>query len=319
MKFWTVILSVALAAASGQAIAASYPARAVRIVVPFAPGGIGDGAARLLATKLTEQTGQPFVVENRTGAGGRIGYDYVAKADNDGYTLVAIDTSYNMYPGLYAKLPWNIDEDLVGITRSSETPYALITSADSKMKTVGDLVAAAKAEPGKINYGSAGIGSANHAATHLFAQAAGIELSHVPYKGMGDALVGLYGGSVELMLTALPTAAGQLASGKITVLGVSSQARLQTFPDIPTIKEQGVDYVGGNWFGLAAPKGTPPEIIEFLHQQTVKALASADLRKSFETLGLQPVGDTPQAFNKLLHEQTRYWTDALRKANIQPQ
>ncbi len=296
--------------------AAAYPDRAVTIVVPFSPGGAGDTVARIVASKLTTQTGTSFVVLNKTGAAGRIGYDYVAKSAPNGYTLVAIDSSYTMYTGLYGSLPWKPKEDLVGVTISAQAPFALIVGPHAQAKDFADFVKKAKADPGGYNYGSAGVGSANHIGMHFFAQAAGIELTHIPYKGMGESMSGLIGGSVDAMLTALPTAMGQAKGGKVQVLAVSSQHRSPAMPDVPAMAEAGVSYLGSNWFGLAAPKDTPPEAIAYLNREVAKALASPDIKDSLLKLGLEAVGNTPQEFNKILQTDIDYWARELPKSHI---
>ncbi len=189
---------------------AQYPAKPIRVIVPFATGGTADIAARIISQKIFEQTGKSFVVENRTGAAGRIGYDAAAKSAADGYTLVATDATYTMLPSLYGNLPWDAENDLIPVTISIQAPFVLIVGPNAKIATLGELLTQAKANPGKINYGSAGIGSANHVVTEMFKHEARVDLTHIPYKGMGEALTGMLTGSVEVVITAMPTAIGHI-------------------------------------------------------------------------------------------------------------
>jgi len=296
--------------------AAQYPDRPVTIVVPFSPGGAGDTVARTVATRLSQQTGASFVVLNKTGAAGRIGYDYVAKSKPDGYTLVAIDSSYTMYDGLYQSLPWDTRKDLVGITISAQAPFALITRPEAGINDLKTFIEKAKADPGMLNYGSAGVGSANHIATFFFARAAGIDLTHIPYKGMGDAMAGLIGGSVDLMVTALPTALAQHKGGKVRVLALSSDKRSPSLPEAPTTVESGVEYVGSNWFGLAAPAGTPQAMIDYLNKEVAEALKSDEIRNTLAGMGLEPVGNSVEDFNQTLQKDIDYWARELPATDI---
>ena len=207
--------------ASLLAEAAEYPSKPVKIIVPFAVGGTGDIVARIIALSMGKDTGAAFIVENRTGAGGRIGYEAGARSPGDGYTFVATDATYTMLPGLYGKLNWDQANDLVPVTISAQAPFVVIVGPDTKAKTLPDLLAYAKANPGKITYGSAGIGSVNHIVTELLKREAGIDITHVPYKGMGEAMTGLLSGTVDMIITALPTAIPHIKSGKAVPLAVT--------------------------------------------------------------------------------------------------
>jgi len=319
MKKIQMLVALALIAVAATA-AAQYPTKPVKVIVPFAVGGTGDIVARLVAIKLTEQTGQPFVVENRTGAGGRIGYEAAAKSTSDGYTLAATDATYTMLPGLYETLGWDQAADLVPVTISAQSPFAVIVSPTTKIKTLAHLIEQAKVNPGKITFGSAGIGSVNHIVTELFEREAKIDLLHVPYKGMGDAMTGLLSGSVDLLITALPTAIPHINSGKAVPLAVTSAQRSAALPNVPTVRESGVPgYVAANWFGLTAPKGTAPQAIEYIRKEVVRALAAPDVKERLAALGLEPSGISPEELGKILQEDTKRWTDVIRAAGIKPE
>jgi tripartite-type tricarboxylate transporter receptor subunit TctC len=303
--------------ASLLAEAAEYPSKPVKIIVPFAVGGTGDIVARIIALSMGKDTGAAFIVENRTGAGGRIGYEAGARSPGDGYTFVATDATYTMLPGLYGKLNWDQANDLVPVTISAQAPFVVIVGPDTKAKTLPDLLAYAKANPGKITYGSAGIGSVNHIVTELFKREAGVDITHVPYKGMGEAMTGLLSGTVDMIITALPTAIPHIKSGKAVPLAVTSAKRSSALPDVPTVAESGVPrYVAGNWFGLTAPKGTPKEAIDYIHREVVKALASPEVRERLAAQGAEPSGISPQEMGKLLVEDTKRWTNVIQSAGI---
>ncbi len=311
------LLFALLLAASALAVAAEYPSKPVKIIVPFAVGGTGDIVARIITLTMGKDTGAAFIVENRTGAGGRIGYEAGARSPGDGYTFVATDATYTMLPGLYGKLNWDQASDLVPVTISAQAPFVVIVGPDVKVKTLPDLLVYAKANPGKITYGSAGIGSVNHIVTELFKREAGVDITHVPYKGMGEAMTGLLSGTVDLIITALPTAIPHIKSGKAVPLAVTSTKRSSALPDVPTVAEGGVPrYVAGNWFGLTAPKGTPKEAIDYIHREVVKALASPEVKERLAAQGAEPSGISPQEMCKLLVDDTRRWTSVIQSAGI---
>ncbi len=311
------LLFALLLAASALAVAAEYPSKPVKIIVPFAVGGTGDIVARIITLTMGKDTGAAFIVENRTGAGGRIGYEAGARSPGDGYTFVATDATYTMLPGLYGKLNWDQASDLVPVTISAQAPFVVIVGPDVKVKTLPDLLVYAKANPGKITYGSAGIGSVNHIVTELFKREAGVDITHVPYKGMGEAMTGLLSGTVDLIITALPTAIPHIKSGKAVPLAVTSTKRSSALPDVPTVAEGGVPrYVAGNWFGLTAPKGTPKEAIDYIHREVVKALASPEVKERLAAQGAEPSGISPQEMGKLLVDDTRRWTSVIQSAGI---
>ncbi|HYL23428.1 MAG TPA: tripartite tricarboxylate transporter substrate binding protein [Burkholderiales bacterium] len=314
------VVSVLGLALFAPAAAAQYPAKPVKIIVPFAAGGVSDIVARVVAQKMTEQSGKSFIVENRTGAGGRIGYEAAAKSAGDGYTLAATDTTYTMLPALYTSLPWDPAQDLVPVTLLAPMPFVLVVSAKAKETTLGQLLAQARANPGKINYGSAGMGSVNHVVTELFQRAAKIQLTHVPYKGMGDAMTGLLSGSVDVLVTAMPTAMSNVKSGRILPLAVTSAKRASALPEVPTAVEAGVaDFVAANWVGFTAPKGTPQEAIDWLAQHAVAAVATPEARERLATLGAEPAANGPADFGRLMRADGQRWAEVIRAAGIKPE
>lgn len=309
--------AIVLACLTAAAAAQQYPAKPVKIIVPFSAGGSGDIFARLIAQKLAEQTGQSFVVENRTGAGGRIGYNAVAKAQPDGYTLSAIDSTYTLYPGLFGRtLDWDAENDLIPVTVSVRTPLVLAVNSNARDQTVASLVKTAKDNPGKLNYGTPGNGTLHHIATVLFMNTTGTQMEHIAYKGVGDSMVAVQAGQVDVILAALPTVIGQMAGGKIKVLAMGSEKRSAAMPNVPTFIESGIPFTVTNWFGLAAPKGTPQESVNLLQKQVAQALQSPAIKDRLKTMGAEPVGSTPEEFGRALRDEMAAWTKVIRNAGI---
>jgi tripartite-type tricarboxylate transporter receptor subunit TctC len=298
----------------------SWPQQPVKIIVPFSPGGTVDFSARQLGQKLTEQLGKPFIVENKLGASGTIGVATVAKAAPDGYTLLANDTSYAMLPSLFKTLPWDHASDIVPVTTILTTPVVLVVPAGSPYKSAQELIAAAKRNPGKLNFGSGGVGSSTHLNAEMFRKEAGIDIAHIPYKGAGDAMTGIIASQVDLLITASPTAMGQIKGGKIRALAVTGAARSAAFPDVPTFAEVGLPgYTVTGWFGLAVPKGTPKEVIAKIHAETVKALADPGLRERILAQGAEPGGIAPDAFARFIREETTRWGALAKDAGVRPE
>jgi len=304
---------LALLAAASHAQPAS---RATRILVPFAPGGASDTYARIAAQKITERTGKSFVVENRTGAGGRICWEAGVKSAPDGATLVLIDATYTMLPGLFEKLPWDVSADLVPAAIIAQTPFVIVASPQAKLQTLRALIDEARARPGKLNFGSAGVGSVNHIVTALFLHQAGIEVTHIPYKGMSDASAALLGGQVQMVIAASPTALGSIRGGRAVPLAVSTARRSPAFPEVPTAGEAGVNYIVNNWFGFAVPKGTPKALIDTLRNEVVQATAAPEVREKLAAQGAEPSSFTPEQFAAFLKDETRRWTAVIRSAGI---
>ena len=298
------------------AASAQTSSRPMRILVPFSAGGASDTYTRIAAQKITEQTGKTIVVENRTGAGGRIAWEAAAKSAPDGATAALIDATYPMLPGLFEKLPWDVASDLVPAAMIVQTPFVIVVNSGSKLESLAALIAEARARPGKLNFGSAGIGSVNHVVSELFKANARVDLTHIPYKGMSDASVALQAGQIDLIIAASPTALGPIKGGKAKGLAVSTARRSAAFPGVPTALEQGVDYVATNWFGFAFPRGTPKEAIDALREDVVRALAAPDVREKLAAQGAEPSNFTPEEFARFLKEDTRRWTELIRASGI---
>jgi tripartite-type tricarboxylate transporter receptor subunit TctC len=300
-----------------NAKAQTYPDRPVKIIVPYSAGGTADFSARQIAQKLTEQTKQSFFVENKLGASGTIATNYVAKSTPDGYTLLANDTTYAMLPSLFKTLPWDHANDLEPIAIITQTPVVLVVPESSPFKTLTSLIAYAKVNPGKLNFGSGGAGSSTHLSAEIFEQVAQIEASHVPYKGAGEAMLAVLSGQVDFIITAAPTAIPQLQGGKIRALAITGDKRLGAISTVPTFKEAGLPaYVVSNWFGIAAPKGTPTPIINKLAAEIKKGLADPELRERFAKLGAEPGNVSPAEFKKFIQKETVAWGAAAKQAGL---
>jgi tripartite-type tricarboxylate transporter receptor subunit TctC len=319
-RFTHVLLAATAAVGIAQTAAAAYPEKSVRIVVPYPAGGAVDVVARKIAQKLTEQMGQTFYVENKPGAAGTIGTQDVARAKPDGYTLLAIDNSYTMLPYVFKKLPWDHDKAFVPITVSMFTPVLITVPANSKFKDLAGLLAYAKANPEKLTFGSGGSGSATHFAAEAFQQTAGVKLTHVPYKGAGDAMTALMSEQIDVLFVSTPSAVSQIKGGKVRALAVSGEKRLVQFPDIPTFAEAGLpSYSLVNWSGLAAPAGTPKETVERLHAEVKKALEAPDVKEFLSTMSANPGGMEPDKFTPLIKEETTRWSKVAEKVTIERQ
>jgi tripartite-type tricarboxylate transporter receptor subunit TctC len=298
----------------------TWPDNNVRLVVPYAPGGTTDYAARQIAQKLTEQTGKSFFVENKTGASGTIGTDMVAKSKPDGTTFQVNDTTYAMLPHLFKKLPWDHANDLIPVTTLAVTPLVVVVGTNAPYKSAKEFIDFARKNPGKANYGSGGNGSSTHLGAELLKQSAKLFITHIPYKGAGDAIRGVMSGEVDILVTAAPTAIPAIAGGRVRALMVTSPKRLPALPDVPTTAEVGLkDFNATNWFGLAAPKGTPKPIIDKLQSEVKKALSSPDLVKRFTDQGAEPGGMPVADFQKLVRDETQRWGKLIEAAGVQPE
>ena len=317
-KLAQALAAAALIAATTLAAAqAQFPTKPIRIISPFAAGGGSDTITRLVAQKITADTGKPTIVENRAGAGGRIGYDAVAKSAPDGYTLAVTDTTYTMLPALSASLPWDQANDLVAVATMAQTPFVVMVSPSLQITTLRQLIDYAKQNPEKINYGSAGNGSVNHVATELFRRETGIRMTHVPYKGMGDAVAGLLSGSVQLLIHTVPGGTPFITGGKAVGLAVMATSRSAALPNVPSTAEAGSpQLLAGNWFGLTAPKGTPHEAIVWLNSEVGKALASSAIQERLAAQGATPMIRTPAQFGALIRDDTQRWGAIIKSANI---
>ncbi len=313
------LFSLFLVPAAAAQGAGGYPAKPVRLVVPFAPGASNDSLSRATAEAMSPLLGQPIVIDNRPGAGGMIGAENAARAPADGYTLLNVQASFATNAAIRAKMPYDVQKDFVYIGMMTKSPMILVVHPSMPVKSLKDLVALARKRPGDLNYGSSGIGGSNHLATELFAKTANIRITHVPYKGIALALTDLIGGHVQLVLTSLPSALGHVRSGRLKALAVAGEKRSPFAPDIPTARENGVDFVAELWWGLAAPAGTPSEIVDKLSDAMRKAMESPQLRKHYATEGGEPMPMTPEEFTRFVLGEVERWRQVVRDAGLQLQ
>ena len=313
------ILAASLVAAAGSAAAQSYPARSIRLVVPSAPGGGTDILARVLANKLTEYLGQQVVVDNRAGAGTTIGIDMVAKSAPDGYTLLVSPSTLALNLWMYTKLPYDAIRDLAPLTQIAAVPNALVVHPSVPARSVTDLIALAKKQPGEINIGSAGIGTSPHLSLELFKHLAKVNLVHVPYKGSGAAVIAHLSGEISAQIPSLPTAMSYIRSNRLRALGVTTAKRSPYLPEIPAIGETVPGYEATQWFGFLAPVSTPQLVQDRLAQEAVRALRAPDVAKHMANEGAEIVASTPAQFAAYIKSETDKWGRVIKAAGIKPQ
>jgi tripartite-type tricarboxylate transporter receptor subunit TctC len=311
--------AVAAPALIRPSFAQSYPVRPVRVVVPFAPGGITDVLARLIAEKWSEQLGRQFYVENVTGGSGNIGMGQAAKAAPDGYTVLTAFVSYVINPSLFAKVPYDPvrDFDPVGLAVTSTT--VLIINPSVPADTVDELIALIRQSPGTYNYASAGAGTSSHLAGEQFRLSLNLDIVHIPYTGGAPAVASVVAGHTPIGFVAPNVAIPQIADNKVRALAVTSPARSQTMPDVPTMAEAGHPGIEGeNWVGFVVPAGTPKNIIATLNGEIVKMLAQPDMKERLAMLGFEPIGDTPEEFAARIKSEVATWGKVIRDAGIKP-
>jgi tripartite-type tricarboxylate transporter receptor subunit TctC len=297
--------------------AQEWPTRPVRMIVPFPPGGGTDTVARPLAAKLAQILGQQVVVDNRGGAGGTIGAGLAAKAPPDGYTVLLYSVHGAVAAAAYKTLPYDLQKDLVPVTTAAIFPDVLVAANRVPAKTLPELIAWAKANPGKLNCGSAGNGTSRHLSCELFNAAAGVSATHVPYKGTGPATQALVAGEIDWIFEALGSAAGQIRAGTVRPIVVTSTKRSPAFPEIPTAMESGLSgFDVTSWYGLWVPVGTPPAVVQMLHDAVVKAFADPELKDTWAKLGADPGGSSPEAFRALIDKDVAKWGKVVREAKI---
>jgi tripartite-type tricarboxylate transporter receptor subunit TctC len=314
-------MALALLFAHGLACAqsASYPSKPIHLVVGFPAGGASDVAARALAQKMSERMGRPMIVDNNPGAASNIGADQVAKAAPDGYTVLFGTISLAINPGLYQKLSYDPLKDLAAVAQVSSAPFLLVVTPKSPINSVKELLALARSKTGaaKIDYATAGNGSGSHLFMELFASLAGIQLSHIPYKGAAPAMNDVLGGQVPLTFDNIITTLPLVKAGRLRALAVSSAQRSKAAPDIPTLAEAGVPgYDATSWFGLFVPAGTPQELINRLSSETAEALKDAKVRDALLAVGSEPVGTGPQAFDAFFRAEVEKWARVVRDAKV---
>jgi len=313
-----VLGALALGCALGASAEDKYPARAVHIVVPYPAGGVADLLPRMVAEKLSAKWGQAVVVENKAGASGNIGMGYVAQQPADGYTFaLAPAGNLTVNPTLFPNLPFDTMRDFTPVTLLANVPNVLVVHPSVPAKTFQELVAYARANPGKLNFASPGAGSGAHLAGELLQLDAGVQLTHVPYKGLAPAVTDLLGGQVQMMFAGVSTIVQHVKAGKLRALAVAGPHRLDAMPGVPTVAESG--YPGfdvTSWYGIVARSGTPPAIVRKVSEDMAEALRQPDVVKKLEDLGLEPVGNTPQQFGALIQAESRKWGEIVQKANI---
>jgi tripartite-type tricarboxylate transporter receptor subunit TctC len=311
-------IAMIAAPALAQSGAAGFPDKPIKLVIPFPAGGTSDVLGRLVGDKLGQALGQTVVVENRAGANGNIGADYVARAQPDGYTLVLLDLgNLSISPSVYPNMPFDPLKDLAPVSMLAYSPHLLVTTNALPVKTQEELVAYAKANKGKMNFAAAaGIGSAPHMAGVLFAQKTGVEWGYIPYKGGAQALTDLIGGQVDATTNGMVATYPHVKSGKIKLLAVTSEKRLPQLPDVPAVSEMIPGFVTGSWQGVLAPAGTPKPIVEKLNTQMAKIMKMPDVQAKLETLGAQPIEMTPDEFGGWLNTQVANWAKVVKDAGI---
>jgi len=302
------------------ASAAGYPERPLRLVVPYSAGGSTDTVGRVIAPRLSERLGQQIVLDNRTGAGTLIGTEIVARSAPDGYTLLMATPPTAVNPTLYAKVPYDLKRDFVAVTNVARSSNLLVVHPSVAAGSTRELITLLKAAPGKYNYGSSGIGGAGHLAMALFENMAGVDVSHVPYKGGAPAVVDLVAGRLSLMMANLTTAQPHIRAGRLRGLGIGTRTRSPLFPEMPTIAESGVPgYEANNWNGVVAPAGTPRAVIERLHREIAAVLKEPVIAGRMTAAGLEPIGDTPAQFSAYLLSEMDKWGRLVRTAGIKAQ
>jgi tripartite-type tricarboxylate transporter receptor subunit TctC len=310
-------LFAALALPAVPASAADYPAKAITIIVPFAPGGSNDIVARAIGQKMNDDWGQAVIVDNKPGAGGVIGSEFVARAAPDGYTLLLVSSTFTINPAVKTNLPFDVEKDFVPVARIGQSPLLLAASNTFPASSVGELIALAKAKPGSINYASAGPGSINQIAAELLALSAGIKLTHVPYRGGALAINDLVGGHVDVYVSSMPQILQIVRNGQAKALAVTSTQRSPSLPDTPTVREAGVaDYEASSWWGIVAPAGTPPDVVEALNNEVNKALSTEQMNKFLTGEGAEAMPGTPKQFGDLITAEIARWKKVAHDADI---
>ncbi|HEY9067151.1 MAG TPA: tripartite tricarboxylate transporter substrate binding protein [Burkholderiaceae bacterium] len=311
-----LVLALAATMLSWGAHAQAWPAKPIRIVVPFPPGGGTDIIARETSQRVAKATGWTFVIDNKPGAGGNLGVDAVAKSPADGYTLVLGQTSnLAINPTLYSKLPYDPQKDLAPVVLLANAPLVMVTGMSTPYKTLTDVVNAAKAKPGQVNFASPGNGTVAHLTSELFQKAAGVKTQHIPYKGASQAMTDVIGGGVDLYLSSVPTLIGHIKQGKVRALAVTSAKRVDDLPDVPTINESGYKgFDAVTWFGLLAPAGTPRDVIVRLNAEFNKALKLPELNKRLSDEGADPAGGTPEQFAALIKDEIPRWGRVVKES-----
>jgi tripartite-type tricarboxylate transporter receptor subunit TctC len=308
-----------IAAPISPTMAEDFPSKPLTFVVPYPPGGANDNIARILAKKISENVGQAVVVENKPGASGMIAGEFVSKAAPDGYTFMIDQSSIVMNPSLYKEVRFNVRKDLAPVTSPANMTHLLIINTDLPIRTVQDLIARAKAEPGKMNYSSPGTGSPQHVAMEAFKRAAGIDIVHVPYKGGSPAMLAVMSGDVQMTLISVATSMPQLKAGKVRAIAMLGGERSKLLPDVPTFAEMGYKGMATPWLGIFAPAGTPAPIVQRLNAEFVRALKDPQVRERLDQQAFETVGSSPEEFARFLDEELAANGKLIREIGIKPE
>jgi tripartite-type tricarboxylate transporter receptor subunit TctC len=316
MRFALALLAAAIAAWPAQVAAQAYPARPLRLVIPFPPGGSNDVVGRMIAVDLSTRLQQPVVVENVGGAGALIGTDLVARAPADGYTLLLVSVAFAFNPSIY-KLPYDPATAFAPVSILGAGPVVIAVTSKLPVATLQDLLTLAKARPGTLNYASAGVGSFQHLASELFKRQAGVDIVHVPFKGGGPAMMDVIAGNTQVAIGSLAQMLPQIKGGRLKALGIGSPARIAALPDVPTVSEAGVPgYEVTNWWGIVVPAGTPRPIIERLHKELSAITASPETKKRFEAEGGDPLQMGSEEFGRFIAAETAKWARVVKEGGI---
>jgi tripartite-type tricarboxylate transporter receptor subunit TctC len=317
-QIFAILLALNLALAASELAAQAYPGKPVRLVVPFPAGGATDVLARAISLYASEKLGQQIVIDNKPGAGGTIGSDIVAKADPDGYTLlIATGSTHSIGPVINPRIPYNVERDFVPIVDVAKTTNVMVVPASLPVKNLAEFTALAKSRPGKLNFGSSGNGTISHLAGELYKAQAGVFMTHIPYRGTGLVFNDMMSGQVHMLMDSFVTAQSNIKEGKLRVLGVTSLERLPFMPEVPSLHEQGLkNFEVTNWFGLYAPRGTPPDIVTRVNAAYNQALRDPELRRRLATLGAVPTGGTPQQMAAVVAADTTKWRRLITERKI---
>jgi tripartite-type tricarboxylate transporter receptor subunit TctC len=300
--------------------AQDYPTRPIRLLVPYPPAGGTDIVARIVAEPLSTVLGVPVIIDNRGGAAGNVGTDIAAKASPDGYTILFTLSSHTINPKLYDKLPFDVEKDFIPISLAAYIPQILVANPSVPANNVKELIALAKAQPGKLNYASVGTGSPGHIAGELFKLKTGVDIVHIPYKGGGPAVTATLGGQVQLLFVSMPAALQYVKAGRLKALAVTSDKRSMAAPEIPTIAESGVpDYVVNSWYGALVPAKTPPEVVARLQAAFAKVLQMPEVKEKLFLQGAEATYSTSAEFERLIHDELKQWEYVIREAKIKPE
>ncbi|MBN9205986.1 Bug family tripartite tricarboxylate transporter substrate binding protein [Methylibium petroleiphilum] len=309
--------ALAVAMAGSSAMAQAWPNKPISLIVPFPAGGTTDVLARALGEKLAQSLGQPVIVENKPGAGATLGADFVAKARPDGYTLLMGAVHHTIAPSVYKKLPYDFQKDFAPITTVALVPNVLVVNAATPAKNVAELVALAKAQPGKLTYGSNGNGTAQHLIGTQFENATGTEVIHIPYKGSGPLATDLLGGQITMSFDTVTPVLQHIKSGKLRALAVTTNKRSSALPDVPTLEEAGLKGFNiGTWFGVLAPVATPKELVSRLNAEMVKVIQSPDFRKRMDEIGAEPIGNSTDQMGQQIKGETEKFAKLVKDAKV---